>query len=372
MAVPFGVGAVRPRLCAKNPHVIEVRRRRQRLRARALRFGRTLTCVAAILSLRLRKTVAPAVCLVGTTQHNLGHLELGVECRRSHSPEIQRYPVREGVVPWGRNHRHARTLEALGDCVVPLNLFRITVDVLVHDDRCLVHQGDQVFPFLITELPFLFPLVVPVTAKYLVDGPKAQLRCFRHEDVLVAMKQCSDLKLCEQSRPAVIDDDVRHALEKFQNGQVLLLTEIYAGTFVGRVATDHRHPLQPCDRIAKIGVDLDTALIAGLIEAPDGQRPLGLRQCLHRRPPEPYISMRHIIIAVGQYHAVGRSRCSVDGRKRYRHVRLTGTAEAGTYRYHARLERRLTDSGYYLAPPLGYRLTLRSLALTWRDDDPVL
>ncbi len=276
------------------------------------------------------------------------------------------------MVPRSRDNRHAGALEAFRDRGVPLNLLRITVDVLVDDDRRFVHQADQVLPFLLAQRPFLFAFVVPVTAEHLVDGPEAELRRFRHEDVLVAMQQCSDLKLREQPRPAVIDDDVGHALEKSQNGQVLLLTEIDADTFVGGVAADHRHALQPRDRVAQVGVDFDAAMLAGLIEAPYGQRPLRLRHCLHRRAPEPDVPMGHIVIAVGQYHPVRGPRGGVDGRERYRHVRLASSAETRAHGYHARFERRLTESGYHLAPPLRCCLAFSAFALAGSDDEPVL
>jgi hypothetical protein len=66
LGVPFvpmlpGLGGA-----GEYPHVIEVRRRRHRLLARALRFGQAFPGVAAILSLQLRKTVASAVDPAGT------------------------------------------------------------------------------------------------------------------------------------------------------------------------------------------------------------------------------------------------------------------------------------------------------------------
>src|SRR6516162_2861008 len=153
------------------------------------------------------------------------------------------------------------------------------------------------------------------------------------------MQERADLKLCEQSRPAVVDDDVGHALEKFQNGQVLLLAEIDAYTLVGGVAADHGHPLQPRDGVAQVSVDLDAAVFADLMKAPDGQRPLVLGQRLDWDAPKPDVAMGHVIVAVGQYDAIGGPGGGVDSRQRHRYVSLASPPKTRTQRDHARLQR---------------------------------
>jgi hypothetical protein len=159
--------------------------------------------------------------------------------------------------------------EAFADLGVPLGLPRVVVGELVHHDGRFVHETGQVLSFLLGQRPLLVPRVVAVAAEHLVDGPKAQLRRLRHEDVLVAVQQRSDLKLRKEPCPAVVDDDVGHALQKFQHRLVLQFAEVHPGALIGGVAADHRHPLQPRDGIAQVSVNFDLTLPAGLIEAPE-------------------------------------------------------------------------------------------------------
>jgi hypothetical protein len=247
-------------------------------------------------------------------QHHFGHRQLGVERRARDSAEVQRHAVGERLIPGRRHHRHMRAAEALTDLSQPPDLLRVAIGELVHDNRRLVHEPVQVFHFLLGQRLFAIALVVPVTAEHLADRPEPELRCLRHEDVLVAVQKRSHLELGEQPRPAVVDDDVRHALEKLQHGQVLPLAEIGPGTLIRSIAADHSHALQPCDCITQIGVDLDAVLHAGLMKAADRKRPPVPRQSLDRRAPQPAVPVRHVVIGVGEYHPVGGPRGGVDGR----------------------------------------------------------
>ena len=226
--------------------------------------------------------------------------------------------------------------------------------------------------FLLGQRPFFLAFVVPVTAEYLADRPEPQLRRLRHEDVLVRVQQRSRLQPGEQSCPAVVDDNVGHALEDFQHSQVLLLAEIGPGTLIGGVAADHSHSLQPCDCIAQISVDPDAAFQASVMKAQDRKRPPVPRHLLDRRAPQPAVSMRHGVIGVGEYHPVGGPRGRVDGRQRHRHVSLARAPEARAHRYHARLQRPLADRGHPLAPPLRRCLPPGALAPATGEYQPAL
>jgi hypothetical protein len=225
--------------------------------------------------------------------------------------------------------------------------------------------------FLLGQRSLFLSFVVPVPAEDLAYRPETQLGRLGHEDIFVAMQKRADLQFCEQPGTSIIDDDVGHALEKFKNRQVLLFAEVDPHAFIGGVATDHGHSLQPCDRIAQIGVNLDAACHAGLIKATDRERPLVWRQRLDRQPPEPDVAMGHVVIAVGQDDPVGRPGSGIDGRKRHRHVGLAGPAEARANGYHARFERGLADGGHRVAPPLRGLLTPGPLTLAGRDDKAV-
>ena len=313
----------------------------------------------------------PAVGPVDTAQHHLGHGQLGVQRRLSHGAQIQRHPVGERLVPRSRDDRDTRSVKILTDPGVPPGLLRIARGELVHDDGGLIHEAVEVPHFLLGQRSLFLPFVVPVPAEDLAYGPETQLGCLGHEYVFVAVQKRADLKFCEQPGPAVIDDDVGHALEKFKNRKVFLFAEVDAHAFIGGVAADHGHSLQPGDRIAQVGVDLDASCHTGLIKAADGQRPLVWRQRLDRQPPEPDVAMGHVVIAVGQYDPVGRPGGGIDGRKSHRHVGLSGPAETGANGYHARLERGLADAGHRLAPPLRRLLALGALTLAGRDDKAV-
>ena len=166
-----------------------------------------------------------------------------------------------------------------------MDLLRVAFGELVHDDRRLVHERVQVFHFPFGQRPLSFAFVGPVAAEHLADRPEPELRRLRHEDVLVAVQKRSHLELGEQSCPAVVDDDVGHALEKFQHSQVLLLAEIDSDRLIRGVAANHSHTLQPRDCIAQISVDIDAAFHASLMKASNRKRPLVLRQILNRRAP---------------------------------------------------------------------------------------
>ncbi len=270
----------------------------------------------------------PAVDPLDTAQHHLGHGKLGVQRRLGHGAEIQRHPVGQRLVPGGRDDRDARSVEVLADTGVPPGLLRVVRGELVHDDSGLVHEVIEVPYLLLGQRPLFFSFVVPVPAENLAYRPKTELGCLGHEHVFVAMQERADLKFREQPSPAVVDDDVGHALEKFKDRQVLLLAEVDAHAFIRRVTADHGHSLQPGDRIAQIGVDLDAAFDAGLIKAADGERALVRRQRLDRQATEPDIAMGHVVVAVGQNDPVGRPGSGIDGRQRHRHVGLSGPAEA--------------------------------------------
>ena len=107
--------------------------------------------------------------------------------------------------------------------------------------------------------------------------------------------------------------NVGHALKESEDGQVLLFAEIDSDRLIRAVAANYSHTLQPRDCIAQISVDIDAAVHASLMEASNRKWPLVLRQFFHCRAPQPDVSMRHVVVAVGEYHPVGGPRSCVDG-----------------------------------------------------------
>src|SRR5262249_6299884 len=83
-------------------------------------------------------------------------------------------------------------------------------------------------------------------------------------------------------------------------------------------------PAHPGAGAGRASVHLSAAVHAGWIKPPDGQRPLVVGRRLDRPAPEPDVARGHVIVAVGQYDAVGGPGGGVDSRERHRHVGLAG------------------------------------------------